>query len=112
MPSAARLGDSIAGTTAGEHAGHAPPHPPLPISGSISGNCSPDVLINGQPAAYVGSITTEQDACCGSSQGSIGAGSGSVFINGKAAARLGDSLSAHNGSGQVTDGSGDVFIGG
>ena len=52
MPSAARLGDSIAGTTAGEHSGHATPHSPLPITGSISGNCSGDVFINGQPAAY------------------------------------------------------------
>lgn len=81
MPSAARLGDSIAGTTAGEHSGHATPHSPLPITGSISGNCSGDVFINGQPAAYVGSVTTENDACCGSSQGSVGAGSGTVFIN-------------------------------
>lgn len=47
MPSAARLGDSIAGTTAGEHSGHATPHSPLPITGSISGNCSGDVFING-----------------------------------------------------------------
>lgn len=112
MPSAARLGDSIAGTTAGEHSGHATPHSPLPITGSISGNCSGDVFINGQPAAYVGSVTTENDACCGSSKGSVGAGSGTVFINGHQAARVGDALNAHNGTGQITGGSGDVSFGG
>lgn len=112
MPSAARLGDSIAGTTAGEHSGHATPHSPLPITGSISGNCSGDVFINGKPAAYVSSVTTENDACCGSSQGSVGAGSGTVFINGHQAARVGDALNAHNGTGQITGGSGDVSFGG
>lgn len=112
MPSAARLGDAITGTTAGEHSGHTTPHGPTPITGNISGNCSPDVFINGQPAATIGSTTTEMDACCGSSQGSVGAGSGTVFINGKPAARVGDALNAHNGTGQVSAGSGDVFIGG
>ena len=112
MPSASRLGDSIAGTTAGEHSGHPTAHSQLPITGNISGNCSGDVFVNGQPAAYVGSITTERDACCGSSLGSVGSGSGSVFINGKPAARVGDSLNAHNGSGQITGGSGDASFGG
>ena len=82
MPGAARQGDAIQGTTAGEHNGHATPHGPLPITGTISGGCSGDVFINGRPAAYVGSTTTENDACCGSSQGSIAQGSSSVFING------------------------------
>ena len=112
MPSASRLGDSIADTTAGEHSGHPTAHSPLPITGNISGNCSGDVFVNGKPAAYVGSITTERDACCGSSLGSVGSGSGSVFINGKPAARVGDSLNAHNGSGQIAGGSGDVSFGG
>ena len=84
----------------------------LPITGTISGGCSGDVFINGRPAAYVGSTTTENDACCGSSQGSIAQGSSSVFINGKPAARIGDTLAAHNGTGAVSDGSGDVLIGG
>ena len=39
-------------------------------------------------------------------------GSSSVFINGKPAARIGDTLAAHNGTGAVSDGSGDVLIGG
>ena len=100
MPSASRLGDSIAGTTAGEHSGHPTAHSPLPITGNISGNCSGDVFVNGKPAAYVGSITTERDACCGSSLGSVGSGSGSVFINGKPAARVGDSLNATMAAGR------------
>ena len=58
MPGAARLNDSIQGTTGGEHTGHVPPHGPLPISGQISGGCSGDVNINGQPAATVGSTTS------------------------------------------------------
>ena len=100
MPQAARITDAVAGTTAGEHTGHVPPHSPEPFSGEISGACS------------VGSITTERDGCCGSSQGAVGAGSGTVRINGKPAARMGDTLAAHSGSGTVTGGSPDVKIGG
>ena len=112
MPGAARLNDSIQGTTGGEHTGHVPPHGPLPISGQISGGCSGDVNINGQPAATVGSTTTELDACCGSDSGAVAAGSGSVFINGKPAARLGDALAPHSGTGSISSGSSDVLIGG
>lgn len=113
MPAAARLSDSVLGTTAGEHSGHSePPHGPLTITGMISGAVSGNVFVNGRGAATVGSITTEYDGCCGSSQGSVGAGSGSVFINGKPAARLGDALNAHNGTGHVSSGSGDVSMGG
>jgi len=112
MPQAARLNDSVQGTTGGEHNGHIVPHAPMQFTGEITGACSGDVFINGQPAATVGSITTERDNCCGSSQGSVAVGSGSVFINGKPAARLGDELSAHSGSGNISSGSGDVLIGG
>lgn len=112
MPSAARITDSIRGTTAGEHSGHRHAHGPLPISGEISGGCSGDVFVNGLAAATLGSVTTERDACCGSSYGSVGAGSGSVFVNGKPAARVGDALNAHNGTGKISGGSGNVFFGG
>lgn len=112
MPSAARRGDTVTGTTAGEHSGHVPPHSPEQFSGKISSGCSSDVFINGIPAAVAGSTTTERDSCCGSSNGSVAVGSGSVFINGKPAARIGDALNAHNGSGAISAGSGDVFIGG
>lgn len=71
MAQAARLGDAVTGTTAGEHSGHVPPHPPETFSGEISGGCSGDVFINGIPAAVAGSTTTERDGCCGSSRGSV-----------------------------------------
>lgn len=112
MPAAARLTDPVAGTTAGEHSGHAAAHPPLPFTGEISGACSPDVRINSLAAAVVGSITTERDACCGSSQGAVAKGSGTVRINGIPAARLGDALAPHSGSGTITGGSPNVTIGG
>ena len=112
MASAARLGDAVTGTTAGEHSGHDSPHSPETFSGEISGGCSSDVFINGMSAAVVGSTTTERDSCCGSSQGSVAAGSGSVYINGQPAARLGDALAPHSGTGQISSGSGDVSIGG
>lgn len=54
MPGAARLNDSIQGTTGGEHTGHVPPHGPLPISGQISGGCSGDVNINGAASGHGG----------------------------------------------------------
>lgn len=112
MPGAARLNDSVTGTTAGEHSGHVPPHSPEAFGGQISSGCSGNVFINGRPAATAGSVTTETDGCCGSSQGAVAAGSSSVFINGKPAARKGDALAAHSGSGEVASGSSDVFIGG
>lgn len=112
VPGAARLNDTVAGTTSGEHSGHAPPHAPMAFSGEISSGCWGDVLINGRPAATVGSVTVERDGCCGSSLGSVAVGSSRVFIHGQPAARLGDALNAHSGSGAITSGSGDVFIGG
>lgn len=112
MPSAARLGDPVQGITSGEHSGHVPPHTPMKFTGEISGGGAPDVLINGKPAATLGSTTTERDACCGASQGAVAAGSSTVFINGKPAARAGDALAAHSGSGKITAGSGNVLIGG
>ena len=77
MPQAARITDAVAGTTAGEHTGHVPPHSPEQCRAAISGACS-----------------------------------GTVRINGKAAARMGDALAAHSGSGTVTGGSSNVRIGG
>ena len=113
MAAAARQGDSIKGTFAGEHNGHNKhPHSPGPISGNISGGCSNNVFINGKPAAIVGSTTTEHDECCGTNSGKVAEGSSKVFINGKPAARKGDALAPHSGSGNVSSGSDNVFIGG
>lgn len=112
MAQAARLGDAVTGTTAGEHSGHVPPHSPEQFSGEISGGCSGNVFINGIPAAVAGSVTTERDGCCGSSNGKVAVGSSLVFINGKPAVRMGDALAPHSGSGNIISGSGDVLIGG
>lgn len=112
MPAAARISDSVSGTTAGEHSGHIIPCPPMTFSGEISGACSPSVRINGLAAAVAGSTTTERDGCCGTSAGAVAAGSGTVRINGSPAARMGDALAPHNGSGTITAGSPSVRIGG
>lgn len=112
MPTAARLGDAVAGTTDGEHGGHIYPHSPETFSGEITGACSRNVYINARPAASSGSQTTERDGCCGSSLGAVAQGSKSVRINGKAAARRGDPLAAHSGYGSIVGGSPNVQIGG
>lgn len=109
MPNVARLTDAILGTTAGEHTGHIPPHGPLTITGEISGNVSPNVFVNGLPAAFVTSITTEHDSCCGTSQGVVAEHSATVNVNGKGIARLGDALTPHNGSAKIIAGSPNVF---
>lgn len=62
---------------------------------------SPDVLVNGLPAARLGDL-----ASCG--QAISGAYSSTVFINGKNAATVGSTLS-HGGV--IIGGSGDVLIG-
>ncbi|HEY4150645.1 MAG TPA: PAAR domain-containing protein [Chitinophagaceae bacterium] len=64
----------------------------------------PTVMIGGQPAATVGSMCT-----CAGPPDSISAGSGSVYIMNKPAARQGD-LTAHGGS--ITSGCTTVIIGG
>lgn len=110
MPGVARLNDSIAGTTSGEHSTHVmSPCPPSAISGFISGGCSPNVFCNGRPVATVGSITTEMDSCCGSANGTVATGSSRVFVNGKAIARQGDALNPHNGTASITGGSSNVI---
>lgn len=112
MPSAARLKDTVAGTTAGEHSGHIPPHPPQAFAGEITGGCARTVRVNGRPSAVAGSTTVEWDGCCGSSTGTVAVGSSTVRMNGISAARVGDALNAHSGSGAVTGGSPNVRIGG
>lgn len=111
MPKAARLNDTVQGVTAGEHSEHIPPHAPMVFTGEISGNVSSKVFINHRPAAWVSSITTERDACCGASNGIVAQGSSKVFIQGRPAARIDDLLAPHSGAGKVTSGSENVFMG-
>lgn len=72
---------------------------PHPFKGILDGNLSPDVKIMGRQAATVGSTATNtppHQPIGGTFQkppanrGTIEFGSGTVFINGKAAARDGD----------------------
>lgn len=116
MAGAARKGDSISGTTDSNHViiGYdgegSPIYGSSSISGSISGNCSSNVFINGQQAAFVGSTTTETDQQDMGS-GSISSGSSKVYINGNRVARNGDAISPHTGTANITSGSSNVIIG-
>jgi uncharacterized Zn-binding protein involved in type VI secretion len=76
------------------------------LQNEIATNCSPNVFINGHPAAYIGSVTTHP---C-----NVVEGSSSVLINGKGAARVGDLLSCfcENNVGVIATGSPNVIIGG
>jgi uncharacterized Zn-binding protein involved in type VI secretion len=75
---------------------------PHPFDGRLNGNLSPNVKIMGLPAATVGSLATNQSPhfplspgvafqVPPSNQGTVTMGSSTVKINGKPAARLGDS---------------------
>lgn len=129
MAGVARIGDSISGMTTDTHHYHyengAPIYdtdgttiigyqqvlvydPAVPISGSISGNCSSNVYVNGAAVAKIGSTTSEQDAY-DSGSGSVSGGSSSVFVNEIGISRNGDSVSPHNGTASVSGGSGNVF---
>ncbi|QXO16300.1 PAAR domain-containing protein [Vibrio ostreae] len=99
MPGAARLGDTAGG------------HGCFPPTSIIAG--SPDVLINGKPAARKGDAALLHACPCpykphGLHGRAINAGSGSVSINGQPAARIGDAIDC---GGSVASGSGDVIIG-
>ena len=98
MPSASTIGDSTI------------PHPCW--SGGTISSASPDVLINGKPAAFKGSAGTPHSWTCPDGGGPhgvvISAGSGTVMINGKPSARVGDPTGCGS---MVGSGSGDVIIG-
>jgi uncharacterized Zn-binding protein involved in type VI secretion len=110
MPFAAKMNDQVVGTdthiilvpTPG---GTVPTPLPHPFSGTITGGCSTNVYIDGQPAAVVGSTATNKPAHIpqgGSFQtpptnsGTVAMGSTSVLINNKAAARVGDTVNTCN----------------
>ena len=102
---------------------------PLPhqFSGTLVDSLSSDVLVDGRPAATVGSIarnlpphlpTTPGTAFSKppSNQGTVLTGSPQVLINGRQAARVGDPVSTCNdpvdrSTCSITDGSVDVIIG-
>ena len=98
MPGAARLSDTMNDTPYVEHSGHTQPCKGGIMTGHISAGCSSNVTINGIAAATVDSITSEYDACCGGRSGKVTSGSSIVNINGKPAARCGDTITTHTGT--------------
>lgn len=86
--------------------GPVPTPTPLPFNGIINGNLSSDVKIMGMPAATVGSTADNVPPhICPppatfqkppTNKGTIQMGSTTVFINGKPAARMGDTCMTCN----------------
>lgn len=99
MPGAARLNDIGSG------------HDCFPETPITEG--SPDVIINGQPAARQGDTVLLHGCPCpntphGAHSRKIAEGASTVIINGKPAARIGDGI---NCGGVIISGSGNVIIG-
>jgi uncharacterized Zn-binding protein involved in type VI secretion len=106
MPAQSRVSD-IAHCPADSHGCPACPHP---VTGPAIGG-SPDVTVNGLPALRIDDPGLHA-ACCAGGRWTVSAGSGTVFINGKKAARKGDSTKHCGGNGSLKKGSSDVFTGG
>lgn len=78
---------------------------PHPFAGTLTGGLSNDVMINGKPAAVVGSIATNSPPHIPaggpfqrppSNRGTVVSGSSTVFVNGKSLARHGDPVATCN----------------
>lgn len=107
---AAKMGDKVVGTDIHiimipSPGGPVPTPTPLPFVGTITGGCSTNVLIGGQPAAIMGSTATNAPAHIPTggpfqkpptNQGTIMQGSPTVLINNKPAARNGDKVMTCN----------------
>jgi hypothetical protein len=106
--------------------GPVPTPTPLPFSGQLVGNLSPDVMINGLPAAVQGSIAQNMPPHIApppatfskppTNQGRVLIGSQTVLVNNKPLARLGDQVMTCNDPvdapvGSITAGSPDVLVG-
>lgn len=128
MP-AAKQGDQVIGTDIHiqmipSPGGPVPTPLPSPFTGQLDGSLSSDVNIAGMAAATVGSTATntpQHIPTAGPFQkppansATVLQGSTSVFINGKAAARMGDPATTCNDPADLPAGSviaaGTVFIG-
>ena len=131
MPPAAKMGDKV--TAVDIHiimiptpGGPVPTPLPHPYAGTITGGCSTNVLIGGQPAATVGStaMNTPPHIPQGgpfqippTNQATIIRGSATVLINNKPAARAGDTATTCNDpaplpAGTVIGTAATVIIGG
>ncbi|MFO0657654.1 MAG: PAAR domain-containing protein [Polyangia bacterium] len=106
MPPQGRLGDK-AQVPADGHGCVACVH--SCVGPAIAG--SPNVNVNSMPALRVKDPGVHA-ACCGPNTWEAAKGSGTVFINGKAAHRLGDMTRHCGGVGKLIEGSGNVIVGG
>jgi len=131
-PPAAKLGDQVVASDIHIILVPAPPGSPVPtptphpFAGVITGGCSTNVLIESKPAATLGSTAVNMPphipqggpfAKPPTNQGAIMRGSATVLINGKRAARAGDSALTCNDPvdlrvGTVVVAGGTVLIGG
>jgi uncharacterized Zn-binding protein involved in type VI secretion len=105
MPGQGRLGDK-AQVPLDAHGCPACPHPS--IGPAIAG--SPDVNVNKRPALRVDDPGIHM-ACCGANTWTATQGSLTVFINGKAAHRIGDQNRHCGGMGRLVEGSPNVIVG-
>lgn len=102
---AAKMGDKIVGVDTHivmvpSPGGPVPTPLPHPFNGIIDSNCSTNVMIEGKPAATLGSMASNTPPHIPSggpsfqvpptNKGNIIKGSATVMINGKPAARMGD----------------------
>ncbi len=115
---AAKMGDSVTATDTHivlvpSPGGPVPTPTPLPFAGKIVGKCSETVLINGQPAAVVGSMAVNEPPHIPPSgtfqvpptnQGTIVSGSETVLIDGVPAARNGDTAETCNDPAPLPEG--------
>ena len=106
----AKMGDPVVGTDTHivmipSPGGPVPTPTPCPFNGTITGGCSPDVMIAGAPAAVVGSIAVNNPPHIPAggpfqvpptNQGTITQGSQTVLIDNKPAARAGDPVTTCN----------------
>jgi uncharacterized Zn-binding protein involved in type VI secretion len=127
---AAKQGDQVVATDTHivmipSPGGPVPTPLPHPFTGQIDGGLSSDVNIEGKPAAVQGSTATNVPSHIPqggpfqkppSNKATIQMGSGTVFINGKAAARNGDKAMTCNDPADLPTGTviavGTVMIGG
>jgi uncharacterized Zn-binding protein involved in type VI secretion len=111
---AAKQGDKITAIDQHTLPGTPPQVVQIPFAGALEGGLSNNVNIQGMPAATVGSTAlTKPPHPTGSSLGTIREGSTTVFINGKKAARNGDSATTCDEAGKpgTVVATGTVLIG-
>jgi len=130
MPPGAKQGDQVVGTDTHifmipSPGGPVPTPLPSPFAGKITGGCSTNVTIGGMPAATVGSTATNAPPhvpqggpfqAPPTNQGTVTQGSGTVLVNNKPAARVGDPVTTCNDPAPAPTssivGAGTVMIGG